>query len=239
MLILNLGCGTKTSPACVNIDWSMYLRLRRNALLQRLAPMVLTGERKQRFRSLPDSLVVHDLRKGIPAETGTVDVVYHSHVLEHIDRDAAPGFQREILRVLKPGGIQRIVVPDLEVLCTRYLADFTGRVVADDHDEHVADMIEQMVRRESSGTAGQPPVRRKLENLFMGDARRRGETHQWMYDRISLPALVERCGFVDPKVHDYDTSDVPAWNDIGLDLAADGGQYKPMSIYLECRKATS
>ena len=39
------------------------------------------------------------------------------------------------------------------------------------------------------------PLRRKLETLFVGDARRRGETHQWMYDRINLPGLLQEIGF--------------------------------------------
>src|SRR5688500_11576742 len=110
MRILNLGCGIKTSarPEITNIDWSMYLRLRRHPLLKAAVTLLVRGERLQRFRNLPDNLQVHDFRKGIPFESGSVDAVYHSHMLEHFDRDIAKNFLLEVKRVLKVGGIHRI-----------------------------------------------------------------------------------------------------------------------------------
>jgi 2-hydroxychromene-2-carboxylate isomerase len=42
-------------------------------------------------------------------------VVYHSHVLEHLPKDAAPRFVGECYRVLAEGGILRVVVPDLDI----------------------------------------------------------------------------------------------------------------------------
>ena len=109
-------------PSAVNIDWSPYLRIARNPMLRRLAPFFSTGTEGERLSSVPDNILVHDLRKGIPFPDGSVDAVYHSHVLEHIDRDGADGFMSEIRRVLRPGGVQRIVVPDLELLVKRYVA---------------------------------------------------------------------------------------------------------------------
>lgn len=73
-----------------------------------------------------DQVVVHDLKKGIPAPAASVDAVYHSHVLEHIDRDAVPGFFADIARVLRPGGVHRIVVPDLERYAHEYLDSWSG-----------------------------------------------------------------------------------------------------------------
>src|ERR1700761_5516850 len=109
--ILNLGCGTRTSAIATNIDWSPYLRLRRSPTGRRLARLWLRGYRTTAFNGLAEDIVVHDLRRGIPAADATVDAVYHSHLLEHIDRDRVDGFLREVHRVLKPGGIHRIVVP--------------------------------------------------------------------------------------------------------------------------------
>jgi len=104
--LLNLGCGTKVSghPDVVNIDWSIYLRLKRNPVLRRLTPMVVKGERLRRFASLPDNILVHNLANGIPFPDESVDAVYHSHLLEHLDREVAGRFLREVRRVLKPGG---------------------------------------------------------------------------------------------------------------------------------------
>ena len=49
---------------------------------------------------------------------GSVDEVYASHVLEHLGfREELPKALKEIWRVLKPGGVLKISVPDFEVLC--------------------------------------------------------------------------------------------------------------------------
>jgi SAM-dependent methyltransferase len=241
--IINLGCGTKTSdsPDVINIDWSMYLRFRRSPILRRAAPLLLSAERRKRFETLPANVVVHDLRQGIPCATDSVDVVYHSHLLEHLDRPSAEVFQTEVHRVLVPGGIQRIVVPDLETLAREYLehVDLCEREPGQrpHHDRFVANMLEQCVRTEGRGTREQPPLQRWLENRLLGDARRRGETHQWMYDRFNLSVLLDKAGFVNTRVHRYNTSSIPGWNGYALDLAEDGAAHKRRSLYVEAEKA--
>jgi len=178
MMILNLGCGTKTSGHAdvVNVDWSIYLRLRKSRPLSAMLPLFVVGERRKRFAALPDNILVHDLARGIPFASGSVDVVYHSHLLEHLDRDVAHAFLFEVMRVLKPGGLQRIVVPDLEKACRAHIAHLAAcerdSAQPDLHDQYVAGIIEQSVRRESTGTSEQRPLRRFLENLLLGDARR-------------------------------------------------------------------
>jgi SAM-dependent methyltransferase len=216
------------------------LRLRHNPIVSRLAPLLLDAERLRRFRTLGDNIKVHNLSKGIPFDDVSVDVIYHSHMLEHLDREVAPQFMREVLRVLKPGGIQRIVVPDLERICREYLQSLelseVDSVHRARHDGFVETMLEQSVRREASGTARQSPVRRFLENLVLGDARRRGETHQWMYDRINLAELLTKAGFVGPHQESYETSAIPSWNTFHLDKSSDGGEINPGSLYMEASK---
>lgn len=240
MIILNLGCGTKTSPLCINIDWSIYLRLKRNPIGAAVAARVLRGERLEHFQSLGPNLVVHDLSRGIPADTNSADVVYHSHLLEHISRDQIPSFLAEIRRVLKPRGVHRVVIPDWERMCRDYLDDVQacnddheGR---DRHETYIAAMIEQLVRTEAHGTIQQGPIQRRLENLFFGDARRRGEVHRWMYDRISLESILVKAGFVDVQVVDFKRSVIPNWDAIGLDRDKRGGEHKPGSMYVEALK---
>lgn len=236
--ILNLGCGTRTSPRTENIDWSIYQRLRRNPIVRALATHILTGVRLEQFMRMDDNLIVHDLRTGIPAEDQSVDAVYHSHVLEHIDRDGVASFFAEVRRVLRPGGVHRVVVPDLERYARAYLRsleDGLGDPVArGDHDKVVSTMILQMVRREAFGTSQQRPVQRRLENLVLGDARKRGETHMWMWDRVNLAVALEEAGFAQARVVDYRTSAIPDWADIGLDMSPDeDSEYKPESLYME------
>ena len=184
-----------------------------------------------------DEVLVRDLRKGIPAPTESVDAVYHSHVLEHIDRDAVPRFLDEIRRVLKPGGLHRVVVPDLEHYVHEYLESLEHGLEDPQararHDGTVSRMILQMVRREASGTSKQRALQRRLENRLLGDARKRGETHMWMWDRVNLPEALERAGFRDDQVVDWRSSRILDWNEIGLDRGADGAEYKPESLYVE------
>lgn len=242
MLILNLGCGTKTSPSSsvVNIDWSIYLRLKRNPLSRAILPFFIRGERLRLFKQMPSNILVHNLAKGIPFASNTVDVVYHSHMFEHLDRNLVDGFLLEVKRVLKPGGIHRIVVPDLECLCRRYLDHVTecvsNKTEYARHDEWIAEIIEQCVRKEAFGTSQKPPMVRFIENLILGDARERGETHQWMYDHINLTHALLRTGYHDVTVHRYDTSNIPNWNSFSLDLDTHGNQYKPGSLYIEAIK---
>lgn len=240
--MLNLGCGTKTSgdPDVVNVDWSPYVRLHSNRILRAVAAPLLGPTRRERLARLPDNLLVHDLARGIPVPDSSVDVIYHSHFLEHLDRDQAPLFLGRVFRALRPSGIHRVVVPDLERLCRSYLSAIDGveHGIADarDHDAHVAAIIEQSVRREAYATRGQGVMRRSLERLLLGDARRRGETHQWMYDRINLRELMQGAGFERVRVHRFDTSDIDGWARYGLDVDSDGNEYKPGSLYIEGRK---
>lgn len=234
--ILNLGCGTKTSPHATNIDWSIHARLRHHQVGRRLAPLILNEERRKLFLGM-DDVLVHDLRKGIPASDESADAVYHSHVLEHVDRDGVPGFLEEIRRVLRPGGVHRVVVPDLERYVREYLHSLERGLedsqARERHDGTVSQMILQMVRREAAGTSQQPRVQRRLENLLLGDARKRGETHMWMWDRVNLPEALARAGFLDIQVLNWQTSRIRDWNELGLDRGSDGGEYKPESLYVE------
>lgn len=239
MIILNLGCGTKTSsyPGVINIDWSLMLRIRQSRVAYPLVRRLVDSARRDRLERLPNNVFVHDLSKGIPFEDSSVDVVYHSHFLEHLERHVADQFLAEVRRVLRPNGIHRIVVPDFELLARDYMRHLEACEANEaniaGHDGYIGAIIEQCVRREAFGTSQQPPLRRAIENVLLGDARRRGETHQWMYDRFSLGYRLRRAGFREVRVHEFDTSEIPSWNEIGLDVDENGEQYKKGSLYLE------
>jgi predicted SAM-dependent methyltransferase len=91
--LLNLGCGRRFHPEWENLDYSPAAA----------------------------SVCRHDLRDGIPYPDGSFDVVYHSHVLEHFSKQTAPNFLAECYRVLRPGGVIRVAVPDLETIARIYL----------------------------------------------------------------------------------------------------------------------
>jgi predicted SAM-dependent methyltransferase len=61
-----------------------------------------------------------DARQGIPWPDSSVDLIIASHFLEHITRAEGDQFLKECSRVLKPGGILRITVPDTKLIAAAY-----------------------------------------------------------------------------------------------------------------------
>jgi len=86
----------------------------------------------------------------LPLGDAVADVLYSSHFLEHVPRRRVTGFLAECFRVLKPGGRIRLVLPDLEELCSEYMR----QRAAGEHakaDFVVLEMLDQCVRTESGG----------------------------------------------------------------------------------------
>lgn len=127
---LNLGCGAHYRDGWTNVDIS----------------------------STGPGVVAHDLRRPLPFSDDSFDLVYHSHVLEHFQRDQAPVFLAECLRVLRPGGLLRVVVPDLEQIVRHYLGllegGLSGELVSDDYDWILLELFDQTVRAHSGGAMG-------------------------------------------------------------------------------------
>ena len=125
---LNLGCGRRFHPDWENVD----------------------------FSSTGPGVRAYDLRKGIPYPDAAFDVVYHSHLLEHFPKESAPVFLRECYRVLKPGGVIRIAVPDLETIVRLYLEalEKAARGIPgwrENYDWMVLEMYDQAVREHLGG----------------------------------------------------------------------------------------
>ena len=87
----------------------------------------------------------------------TFDAVYSYHVFEHLTPFHGSRCAQQIFRALKPGGIFRVSVPDLETACLDYLD--TLRAASDDSTRKnlvryrwaVMAIFEQMVRDRSGG----------------------------------------------------------------------------------------
>ena len=107
---------------------------------------------------LPGRQVVgHDLREPLPWGAAVFDAVYSSHVLEHLPPTEGRELLAEQLRVLKPGGVCRVVVPDLEGICRLYLQhlETASEACAEDSLRRyrwaVVELLDQMVREEAGG----------------------------------------------------------------------------------------
>jgi SAM-dependent methyltransferase len=242
---LNLACGARTRPGWNNLDFSPYARLRRRPQLTSALKAVglLSAERIERLHNIDPKIICWNLAHGVPFLADQFDMVYHSHFLEHLARAQAVIFLKECRRVLKPGGVLRVVVPDLELIMRSYQESLatldSGRAHGDFlslHEGAIGALLEQMVRTESTGTQVQKPWVRKVERWLRGNAAKTGEVHRWMYDRYSLAHLLEELDFTQVRQCAVDTSWIDGWSEHHLDRNEDGSVYKLKSLYMEARK---
>jgi len=115
-----------------------------------------------KFSSLPHSdnppyLYHRELRKPLTYKDNTFDAIYCNHVFEHLTPEDGTKLANELYRILKPNGICRIVVPDLESMAREYIHNLE-EVLSKPNTENivryewgVADLIDQMVRVKSGG----------------------------------------------------------------------------------------
>jgi SAM-dependent methyltransferase len=89
---LHLGCGTKYLPGFLNIDGNLFNKI--------------------------DLWL--DVRNGLPFPSNTVDSIYSTHMFEHFYPDELQMLLRECLRVLRPGGGIRLIVPNLASAISAY-----------------------------------------------------------------------------------------------------------------------
>lgn len=65
------------------------------------------------MEDLPTVDISMNVLEGLPFKSNSVDMVYSEHFIEHLPRDGTKFFLAEALRVLKPGGVHRVLTPDI------------------------------------------------------------------------------------------------------------------------------
>lgn len=166
---LNVGCGSKIHKDWVNVD------------------MVSNS---------PD-VIEANLIKGIPFPDNHFDVVYHSQVLEHIPKEKAKDFINECYRVLKHGGIIRIVVPDLENIIDEYKNNLNECLKSENdlstanYDWILLEMYDQTVRNNSGGQ-----MAAYLESGVI----------------VNKEYIVERIGFIGSELMEHKAKKNNIWN---------------------------
>ena len=180
-LRINVGCGATPTPGWLNFDNSLTVRL---AGLPLAGIVARTGLLPAPQRAFFQEAVAGKIRwanvvERIPLSDGSVEVLYSSHMLEHLENRQARSFLREAFRVLAPGGNIRIAVPDLRRLINQYVA-------SGDADAFLDATLLAPPRLDS--------WRRKLRYLLVGH-----RDHAWMYDEASLCGLLRQAGFVEPR----------------------------------------
>ena len=167
MDLLNIGCGPHFHPDWVNVD------------------LVASDPR----------VIQHDLLRGLPFDDRSFDAVYHSHVLEHFRPSDAEALLRECFRVLRPRGVLRVAVPDLESIARHYLAALDaaergGQAAAANLHWMKIELIDQLVRNRSGGAmlefarseqlCNRPFVEARIgTGLFAGPAARKRRRKSW------------------------------------------------------------
>lgn len=72
----------------------------------------------------PRADLIVDARLPLPFSNGALTRIYSEHLVEHLSPRAAASFFRQSLRVLAPGGVLRVAMPDLDDLVDGYQNDW-------------------------------------------------------------------------------------------------------------------
>lgn len=134
---VNLGCGMAVAPGWINIDGSIN-SLVANAphwthpLAYRFSGSnAFYSEEVYRETLSQDRFIYHNLAYGIPLSDKIADYIYSSHFLEHLDASIGQRLLTESFRVLKPGGILRVSIPDLAQAWEMYKSGDKERMLHD------------------------------------------------------------------------------------------------------------
>lgn len=190
---VHYGCGLCAPEGWVNFDASPTLRFERLPIVGRLYT-----RNSERF---PDSVRVGDITKGLPGiAPQSCDGVYSSHVLEHLSLGDARAALKNTLAILKPGGIFRIVVPDLEAYVREYLV-----ALEDPETRHKA--AETFISTTHLGRESRPRSLSAMARSMLGNS-----AHLWMFDGPGLAAELENTGFTDIRPARCGDSEEPAFS---------------------------
>lgn len=128
MKLLNIGCGHNYHPDWINLD------LHRSKFVK-----------------------YYNIKNKLPFPLNSVDTIYHSHVLEHINKVETEKFITDCYRVLKLNGIMRVVIPDLEQICLEYLSNLEKGFNSNDqktilnYQWNKIELFDQIIRQKSGG----------------------------------------------------------------------------------------
>lgn len=201
---INVGCGLSPTEGWLNYDNSPSLLIAKVPGLYRL----LVGNGLQMQRRVAEQVQkggmqirFADVSRKIPERDASAEAIYSCHMLEHLDRSQAKRFLAEVWRVLSPGGIVRISVPDLRKLVAHYKN-------SGDANQFV-ELLQMGAERPTS-------VVGRVRQLVAG-----WRHHLWMYDAKSLSQLLVDCGFVDPKECQPGETRIPSPGALDLHERAD------------------
>lgn len=161
---LHLGCGTVYKEDWINID-------------------------NNSDNNIEKLDINWDLRWPLPFDDNSVDFIYNEHFLEHLTVEEGKEAIKRFMKVLKPGGVMRISMPDLLFCVNMYLDD--------NWKENNKEFLEKF---------GLNFVQTKAEMINI-NFRQWG--HKWLYDWSELDRRLREAGCVDVKRGNFRESDYP------------------------------
>ena len=208
---LHLGCGLVTPKGWVNVDGSWNASLAKWPRFRRCLGFLGLVPAAQIKIPWSPSVIVHDVRLGLPFPDRSFEAIYASHLFEHLHRDEAGRLTRECLRVLVPGGVLRLVVPDLRSIVELYLhqRNIFGKGAGDDKGSPAELLCKQL---------GMHPREAPRNGLIYGlySAFKGFHMHKWMYDADSLSILLEVEGFHDVREMGFRESRIAEIGDVEI-----------------------
>jgi ubiquinone/menaquinone biosynthesis C-methylase UbiE len=203
---LNLGCGPNAPEGWLNLDGSWNAWMSNHAFLRKVLRLagVLKSASDVQWKVRP---LVHDLTKPLPLGDNTISVIYASHVLEHLYLIDAQKLLLECNRVLRPGGLIRLVVPDLRSMAANYMNSKNGKTAISQKISAADQLNEKLGFRSPT-----PPRGSVLLQIY--SHWKDFHHHKWMYDSDSLINYMQGAGFVDVAEKQYLESDIQCISEV-------------------------
>ncbi len=183
------SCGLAAPEGWINFDSSPRFKFERMP-----GATLFVGQ-----RLFPPNVRFVEIVRDLPIPDGSVDGVYASHVLEHLDRHDADCALANSLRILKPGGVFRMIVLDLRWRAQRYVRG-RERGEMTDADEFIA----QTGLGEKELPNGILGMRYALSN----------SSHRWLYDEQLMSAMLAKAGFVNSCRCTFNVSGAPMFDQV-------------------------
>lgn len=160
---------------------------------------------------------IYDCRTELPFQDGSVSMIFCEHFVEHLDyTEEIPFFVSECLRVLKKGGVMRIIVPDVELYIRGYL----------DEGWETFEKIRPLKNgREDSWMHFKYNNKMEMLNIIF----RQGIEHKYGYDYEAMKYVLNRFGFSKVQKQSFNDS-------ILKELILDSPERGTESLYVDAIK---
>ena len=180
-LYIQYGCGLSAPMGWRNLDASRTLRIER-------LPVIGRFYTKNVIR-FPMSVEYSDIVKGLPIEINSCKGIYCSHILEHLSLNDFRIALKNTYRILQPGGVFRLVLPDLEYYINQY------------NNNNSTDASLLFMQETSLGYEHRPKRLKSFISSWIGNSH-----HFWMWDYKSISQELLNAGFANIQRANYNSS---------------------------------